>query len=274
MITYDNLSLNINYGHQKKLEVLGFRLKSAGVHAARTIMLEDLASLLSYVNNPDAVKDDYRRAIIEDNCLGKRSGKTRSITYSHLTSLYGLDQNILIFGTMLYFWNRDPHSRPLLALLCAYCRDDLLRQSFSFIRETNLGARVNRQDLEEFIEQNEPERFSPATRMSLAQNLNSSWTKSGHLRGGTKKYRSRAKASCGSVCYALFLGHITGVRGQSLFNSEYCELFDSSFEDLLEFAQEGSRRGWIVFKRIADVMEVQFPSLIKSKETAWINEQS
>ncbi len=259
---------------QETLGRFGFNFNSAGVHTARTIMLEDLNVLLSYVNNPDAVKKDYQKAITEDNCLGKRSGKTRSITYSHLFRLYGLDQEITIFRVMLYFWKRDPKARPLLALLCAFCRDSLLRQSFSFIHQISPETRVTRESLEEFMEKCEPERFSPATRMSLAQNLNSSWTKSGHLRGGTKKYRSKAIPSCGSVCYALFLGHLTGLKGQSVFKSEFCELLDSSFEDLLNFALEGSRRSWIVFKRIEDVMEVQFPGLINSLETKWLDEQN
>jgi len=271
IISYDSFKNDQSIKHEI-LARFGFNLTAAGVHAARTIMLEDLETLLSYVNNPDAVKDDYQRAIIEDNCLGKRSGKTRSISYTFILILYGLDPNIKLFRTMLYFWNRDPHSRPLLALLCAYSRDSLLRQSSSFIRQTSQGSRVNRQDMQEFIEKLHPERFSPATLSSLAQNLNSSWTKSGHLQGGTKKFRSKVSTCCASVCYALFLGHLAGLRGESLFKSEFCELLDSNQEDLMELAREGSRRGWISFKRISDVVEVQFPALLSAKESEWLNE--
>ncbi len=264
--SHHNMSINLQENNQVQLEKQGFRLNSAGVHTARTIMLEELETLFTHVDNPGAVKKDYQQTVIADNCLGKKSGKSRSITYSHLLSLYGLDRNVLIFRTMLYFWNRDPDSRSLLALLCAYCRDSILRLSFEFIRRHKTGQRIHRENLEEFIEKRYPERFSQATRTSLAQNLNSSWTKSGHLKGGTKKYRTRAKASSGSVCYALFLGYLTGLRGQALFKSAFCKLLDLSFDEIVEFAHEGARRGWIVFKRIGDVLEVNFPALISDKE--------
>lgn len=47
-------------------------------------MLEELRALLTHVNRPDADKSDYFRAINEENRLGKRSGKTRILTYRHL----------------------------------------------------------------------------------------------------------------------------------------------------------------------------------------------
>lgn len=46
---------------------------------ARTIMLEELTQVLDYV--PDTSPHSrYVEAIKVDNCLGKRSGKTRSLT--------------------------------------------------------------------------------------------------------------------------------------------------------------------------------------------------
>jgi len=37
---------------------------------------------------------------------------------------------------------------------------------------------------------------------------------------------------------------------------------------------EWVRKGWIVFKRIGNVMEVLFPSLLTSEEMKWIHEQN
>jgi hypothetical protein len=39
-------------------------------------------------------------------------------------------------------------------------------------------------------------------------------------------------------------------------------------------AEEASRRGWIVFKRVGEVIEVLFPRLITPQEMEWIREQS
>ncbi len=52
------------------------------------------------------------------------------------------------------------------------------------------------------------------------------------------------------------------------------KLLDCSFDKAIERAEEASRRGWIIFKRIGDVMEVQFPNLITAEEMEWVREQS
>ncbi|MGA9188631.1 MAG: hypothetical protein WB014_08755 [Methanosarcina sp.] len=254
------------------LSRFGFYFKKGGVHTARTMMLEDLKLLLLYVNSPDASKKDYLKAIEEDNCLGKRSGRTRKLTAEHLVELYSLDSSITIFRAMRYLWGRDPSGQPLLALICAYSRDALLRTSAPFIMQYHEGEIVGRETLEVYIEKKFPDRFSKATLKSLAQNLNSTWTKSGHLIGRAKKVRSRASATPGSVSYALFLGYLTGVRGEELFRTEYACLLDCSIDRSIELAEEASRRGWIVFKRIGDVMEVLFPNLLTEQERKWIRE--
>jgi hypothetical protein len=175
---------------------------------------------------------------------------------------------------MKYFWERDTDGQSLLALICAYSRDALLRMSAPFIMQYKEGEIVNRETLEVYIEKKFPDRFSKATLESLAQNLNSTWTKSGHLIGRAKKVRSRANATPGSVSYALFLGYLTGVRGEELFRTEYACLLDCSIDRSIKLAEEASLRGWIVFKRIGDVMEVLFPNLLTEQEREWIREQT
>ncbi|HUS75001.1 MAG TPA: hypothetical protein VMY43_03235 [Methanothrix sp.] len=256
-----------------KISRFGFRLEKVGVHTSRTIMLEDLQLLLSYISSPDATKSDYLKAIKEDNCLGKRSGKSRKLAASHLVYLYSLDSSLAVFRSLHYFWNRDFEGQPIMALLCAYGRDALLRMSAPFILEFANGMIVSRAYLEKYIDIKCPGRFSKATLKSTAQNLNSTWTKSGHLTGKAKKMRSKAKATPGSVAYALFLGHLTGIRGESLFTSEYAALLDCTADQAMELAEDASRRGWIIFKRVGNVVEVQFPKILTAQEREWISDQ-
>ena len=258
----------------KQLTRFGFSFERGGAHTARTMMLEELGALLSYINRADAERSDYLRAIDDENCLGKRSGKTRILTYRHLVALYSLDPSNLLFRALLFFWNRDTTGQPLLALLCTYARDSIFRSSAPFVLEFPEGATITREALEEFIDAIEPGRFSKATLKSTAQNINSTWTKSGHLVGRVRKVRVRAIPTAGSVSYALLLGYLTGVRGQSLFRTEYTKLLDCSFERLVELAEEASRKGWIVFKRVGDVVEILFPNLINEQEMEWLREQS
>ena len=258
----------------KQLTRFGFSFERGGAHTSRTMMLEELGALLSYINRADAERSDYLRAIDDENCLGKRSGKTRILTYRHLVALYSLDPSNILFRALLFFWNRDTTGQPLLALLCTYARDSIFRSSAPFVLEFPEGATITREALEEFIDAIEPGRFSKATLKSTAQNINSTWTKSGHLVGRVRKVRVRAIPTAGSVSYALLLGYLSGVRGQSLFRTEYTKLLDCSFERLVELAEEASRKGWIVFKRAGDVIEILFPNLINEQEMEWLREQS
>lgn len=258
----------------KNLTRFGFSFERGGAHTSRTMMLEELRALLTYVDRPEADKSDYLQAIDNENCLGKRSGKTRVLTYRHLVDLYSLDHTNVLYRALLYFWNRDLSSQPLLALLCTYARDPIFRSTAQFILKIPEGATITRESLEEFIDGQEPGRFSKATLKSTAQNINSTWTKSGHLCGRARKVRARANPTAGSVSYALLLGYLSGVRGQALFQTEYIKLLDCSFDKTIELAEEASRKGWIVFKRVGDVIEVLFPNLVNQKEMEWLREQS
>jgi len=137
-----------------------------------------------------------------------------------------------------------------------------------------MGQRVTREALEEYIDNLETGRFSPSTLKSTAQNINSSWTQSGHLQGRVKKVRLKPKATPGAVSYALLLGYLSGVRGESLYNTEYAKLLDCSMEQAIELSTEASRKGWIVLKRLGSVIEVLFPILLSDKEMEWVREQS
>jgi len=252
----------------------GFKFEKGGVHTSRTMMLEDLRTLLFCVSNPASTKTDYLRAIEEDNCLGKRSGRTRKLTARHLISLYTLDPSVTIFRALRYFWNRDLEGQPLLALMCACARDPLLRLSVDFILKFDKNETITRKALEEYIDSKDPGHFSRATLSSTAQNLNSTWTKSGHLVGKAKKMRSKAMATHGSVSYGLFLGYLMGFRGEALFMTNFAHLLDCSLEKAMKLAEEASRRGWIVFKHVGNVIDVQFPSILTAEEREWIFDQN
>ncbi|MCP4578933.1 MAG: hypothetical protein GY846_21875 [Deltaproteobacteria bacterium] len=259
---------------KENLNRFGFRHQRSGSHLARTMMLSELQLLLSFVDNPNAEKSYYFQAIEKKNCLLKRSGRTRQLTTRHLSELYALDPNVTLFRTLRFFWNRDIDGQPLLALICAFARDSILRSSASFIQDYSFGQIVTREALEGFIDNQEPGRFSKATLKSTAQNINASWTKSGHLQGRVKKIRSQPKATPGSVSYALLLGYLNGIRGESIFKTEYAKLLDCSFERSIELAIEASGKGWIVLKRLGSVIEVLFPNLLSQQEMEWVREQS
>ncbi|MDY6826609.1 MAG: hypothetical protein SVV67_05460 [Bacillota bacterium] len=263
-----------NLANKKLLEQFGFKYKGTGVHTSRTMMYEDLNLLLSYVNNPDAEKASYIEAIINGNCLRKRSVINRNISAKRLAELYGLDPSLVVFRALRFFWGRDENGRPLLALLCAISRDPLLCESIPFIFNHNYEEAIDRLKLEDFLKERSFDYYSNSSLKSITQNINSTWTKSGHLKGRVKKIRTKATATPAAVAYALLLSYLTGARGEYLFNTQFTRVLDCSYSELLDLAEEASRRGWIVLKRIGEVIEAQFPSLLTKEELEWVYEQN
>lgn len=255
-------------------EKYGFSQRRGSAHMARTIMFLELQQLLEAVPFSAKAEIDYVRAIEEDNCLGKRSHKTRVLTRRHLVNLYALNPDVTLFRALRYFWQRDPDGRPLIAALCTYARDPLFKATAPFVLKMSDGHAFSREALQDYLEEKYPGRFSKATLVSTAQNLASSWTQTGHLCGKMQKSRSRANATAGSTAYALLLGYLIGERGESLFKTDYVKLLDCSFEKTVEFAETASRKGWSIFKRVSNVIEVLFPSLLTQQEMEWIREQN
>jgi len=259
--------------NQKKeaLRRFGFSFKKGSVHMSRTMMLKELTRLFDSVPE-EAKHESYISSIIDDNCLGKRSGITRKLSASYLSDLYILNPDKALFRAFRFFWLRDEQARPLISLLFAYVRDAILRQSAEYILTLEVGTEARKAKMEQFVEEKYPDRFSDGMLQSLVRNSRSTWTQSGHLKGHSIKMRSRAEATPGAVAYALLLGYLSGSRGESLFATEYARLLDCSFVRSIELAEEASRRGWIVFKRVGTVIEALFPNLLTEREMEWIRE--
>lgn len=252
----------------------GFSSGTGSVHTKRTIMLRELTTLLETISNPKVSFDNYKKAIVEENCLGKPSMATRRYTADYLRALYALDPNAILFRSLRYFWDRDLSGRPLIAFLCAYARDPLLYRLTHFALDLAEGNIPSKHNLEELIENNYPGRFSPVMKSSLGRNLLSSWTQAGFLNDKNPKIRSKAMPSSGSTTYALLLGYLKGIRGPLLFETDYVRLLDCSSFCAIELAEEAARRGWIVFSRVGNVMDVSFPNFLNSQELELIREQN
>ena len=113
-------------------------------------MLEEMTHLLG-ATGVAVTRDDYARAVMEDNCLGKRTAATRRLSLQRLTELYGLDRRVLLFRVMRELWERHETSRPLLALLLALARDPLLRATATAVLRTPDGHEFARQPMTEAL---------------------------------------------------------------------------------------------------------------------------
>ena len=251
------------------IEALGFKAGKSGAHAARSIMFEEL-SILMDVYPEGAEAEQLKEEIVTFNLLRKSTANSRRLTYRHLLDLYALSDHVCLFRTFRKLWQKAPDARPVLALQLCLCRDPLLRLSMPKLINLEPGEIVLRQDIEELLEQYNPN-YSAASLKSFSQNINGSWTQSGFLEGRSRKVRTQNPVHAANVAYALFIAHLQGLQGQRGFNSMWCKLLSRDTEQLHQLAQVASSHAYISFKKIDDVVEVAFPGWINETEKELVN---
>lgn len=250
---------------QALLSRLGFRFGINGPHAARTMMLPDLRVLLASTP-PQAMRADYLAAVVQGNLLGKPSHKARQLALRHLATLYALDPNNVVFRALRRLWPVSEASQPLLALTVALARDPLLRATQSFFLAQPIGATVPREAVQAQLAAAFPDRFSPASLKSFAQNVSGTWTAAGFLHGRSRKIRAAVPPCPESVTLLLFMGYLESRTGQRLFTSDWMKLAQCSPDELDSLTSAASHRGLLVFMNAGGVKEVRFPGYLTPEE--------
>ena len=246
-------------------ESLGFRSGAASIHTSRTMMLQELAMVLNHVS-ASAGPALYRQAIVDDNVLGKPTQTTRQRSAKRLAELYALDPGCTLFRLLRHFWPADPSSQPMLAFLLASARDPLLREATPFVLGLKLSETVTADAIGEHLACQHPSRFRPTTLHSTAQNLASSWTQAGFVRGKVKKVRVKPNVTPVVLSYAALLGYLCGLRGKLLLESPWTRPLDCSPAKITELTHEASKQGWLRYKGAGSVVEIAFPGLLKPHE--------
>ena len=115
---------------------LGFSSASVGGHSARSMMFLEMRALVCAMPL-DVSRDDFTRAIVEENALNKPTQSSRKKSLRHLVELYGMERSQVLFRVFWEFSHADLDSLPQLCLVCCYSRDPQLRQSFELIRRAS-----------------------------------------------------------------------------------------------------------------------------------------
>lgn len=225
-------------------------------------MLADLQTLLAGCAR-GSPRSDYGRAIEQDNLLGKPTASARHWAFKKLRELYSLDHGILVFGALVDLWDADVAAQPVLALLCVAARDPVLRATAVAVLTAPPGAAVSPQQLSKAVEQEFPSHYSPRVLAGIGQNTASTWQQSGHLRGKVWKVRTHPVVTPTSVSYALFLGYLCGARGEGLFETFWTGLLDASPAEVRAQALEASRRGWLEYRSVGGITELEFRWLLR-----------
>jgi hypothetical protein len=239
---------------------LGLRFGEKGTHTSRTMMLAELAAVLSAVP-PSGSREDYAEAVIEGNCLRKPTTSTRRLSLQRLSELYGLDPKIAIFRVFRRLWDTDISAQPLLALLAALARDPLLLATSQTILPLPDGGELPRKSMREQLRATVGERLSEATLDKVIRNAASSWSQSGHLSGRTFKVRRRVRGTGAAVAFALYLGTAVGFQGAELLTCGWIKVLDCTPSQALDLAIEAKRLGLLDLRVAGDVFDLNLDRL-------------
>jgi hypothetical protein len=220
----------------------GFRFGSVGTHSSRTLMLSELTAILARAKG-DADRAEYKRLVVEENCLGKPTASTRRLSFQRLTELYALDPRITLFRLLRRLWAMDAGSQPQLAILVALARDPLLRFSAPAILGLKEGEEFARAAAEAALKTGTEGRLNDSILAKVVRNCASSWTQAGHLQGRTFKHRQQISPHYVSVTMALAVGFAAGFRGESLFGSLWMRVLDIDPARARNLALEAKRAG-------------------------------
>jgi hypothetical protein len=238
----------------------GFRFGAKGTHTSRTIMLDELSTLLA-ATAASATRDDYATAIIGMNCLAKPTASSRRLTNQRIGELYALDFAVPLFRVFRRLWDIDKPGHQLLAMLCAIARDPLLAATVPAILMIPPGGDLSRDLMAEAVRISVGERLNVSTIAKVVRNAASSWTQSGHFTGRTFKKRNLVSATAASVALAIYLGHAVGFRGAELFSSAWVAVLDCSHVLARQLAVEAKRLGLIDLRISGDVVELNLDRL-------------
>lgn len=246
-------------------EDLGFKSGEKGTHSSRTMMFDDLSTILELIP-PESKREVYVDAIIKDNALHKNTFATRKHSAQRLTELYQLEPSALFFRVMRRFWPHDQKGRVLMALLCALARDPMFRLTASLVLDLRPGEELMRRRITDSLKTVVKDRLNDAILDKVIRNASSSWTQSGHLQGRVRKYRHKVQATPYSTVYALLLGYLQGIRGTRLFDTVWTKVLDGTIDELRYYALEAKRLGLLDLKIAGDVVEIGFNNLLTPQE--------
>lgn len=240
---------------------------SGGATTSHTIVVPALEVVLASVGTAGTFAQ-FQRAVLEENVLGKNTAGARRRMLRYLRELYVLAEDSLLFRALGDLWNDDAAGHQLLAGLCALARDPVFRASSRAIFERDLGDEVTSADLADAVMKTFPQSYSDSTLAKIGRNTSSSWAQTGHLKAvaRTTKVRRRAVSTPATTAFALFLGHLDGFAGASLFDTEWAQALDHPRAHLIELARVASQRSLIDFRHSGGITEIGFGYLLRPME--------
>jgi hypothetical protein len=221
-------------------------------------MFSELSQVMDH-----AIDDDSYLESLNENVANKRTKVNKDKTTGFIKQLYDFKPTNAPFAGFKYFWQTSSNEdKPLLALLFAIGRDQLLAESLPVLLSCFPGYKVTIESLEENIRINHPMQYSPNTCKSLAQNIASSWKQAGYITGKVKNIRTKTNPTYPVVAFALFLSYLNGDRGDFILSSLWVKALDLNEARLRELIIEAMKLDLLHYQHSGAVTTISFEHLI------------
>jgi hypothetical protein len=221
-------------------------------------MFAELEKVMHYSIDSDDFADALGR-----NVTGKKSTSGVRQTGNFLKRLYGFDLNDPQFVSFKYFWKVcESYERPILALVFAVHRDELLAESIDVVSNVALGERISVELFEHNVEKHHPNQYFPITARALAVRIASSWKQAGFVKGKVKGIRTHPEIGFRIACFAFLLAYLNGAKGDYIWNSVGVKSLCLPESKLRELAIECAKRDMMQYQYAGGVTAISFKKLL------------
>lgn len=228
------------------------------IHTSRTIMLSELSKVMNHGISQGDFADSF-----SDNVAGKLSKSNQEKTNRYLKQLYKFDDEDPAFVSFRWFWKNAPESEcPIITLQYAIRNDYLLTESIEVLQAARIGDKAAINYFVDNLEKCHPNRFTPATLLSVAQNIASSWKQAGFIEGKVKNIRRQPEVGYWAVTFALLLGYLDGMRGEFLLGSKYINALGMPNQRVKELILEASKRDLVQYQSSGHVTAIILSNLL------------
>jgi hypothetical protein len=233
--------------------------KPVTIHTSRTIMSAELIYVLDYPKE----SLDYSE-MMEQNVFNKKTESSKKKTITYLTRLYSFEGDDKKFLCLEDYWCRiEAKEKPLIALLMAISKDYLLNGSVEFIKSIKINQKASIDEFAANVEQHHPNRFTPKTLRSVAQNVASSWKQAGYILGRTKNVRIENPPTHISVAFAFLMAYLDEFRGDYLFDHPSVKALDTTNNEILCLLKVASDRELLDYNRAGASISISFDKYLK-----------
>lgn len=233
--------------------------KPTTIHTSRTIMSSELIEVMDF---PKEDLDYFE--IMANNVFNKKTESSKKKTINYLTQLYSFRQDDKKFLCLEKYWNKIANTeKPIITLLLAVSKDYLLQESVDYIKSVKHSSKASLDGIEANIEHHHPNRFTPKTLRSVAQNIASSWKQAGYILGRVKNIRTKRLPSYFAVAFAFLMAYLDGYRGDYLFDHPSVKALDASKDEILNLIKAASDRELLSYNKAGGSIVIAFDKYLK-----------